>query len=92
MTRELYAVCPKCGRRAKILSHRWDWNEDQDIVTVKCICGRAEMPYRESNILTVDLNNPYMKQNNFDLLIPPGWEADKYNLWNKVSKCLTASW
>ena len=92
MVRELYAVCPKCRKRARIQSHRWDWDQDEDIVLVKCTCGCAEMPYRESNILPVDLNNPYMKENNFDLLIPPGWEGDRYEMWNKIGKCLMATW
>ena len=92
MTRELYAVCPKCGKRARIQSHRWDWEREEDMVLVKCTCGRAEMPYRESNILPVDINNPYLKENNFDLLIPPAWAADRYNLWNKIGKCLMATW
>ena len=92
MKRKLYAVCPKCGRRAAIISHRWDWNNEEDIVLVKCTCGRTEMPYRESNILPVDISSPYMKENNFDLLIPPGWEKDQRALWNKVGRCLMAAW
>ena len=64
----------------------------EDIVTVKCTCGRTEMPYRESNILPVDISSPYMKENNFDLLIPPGWEKDQRALWNKVGRCLMAAW
>ncbi len=92
MVRELYAVCPKCGKRARIQSHRWDWDRDEDIVIVKCVCGRAEMPYRESNILPIDSCNPFIKENNFDLLIPPEWVEDQYNLWNKIGKCLMATW
>lgn len=92
MTRELYAVCPKCGMRARSQSHRWDWERDEDVVLVKCTCGKSEMPYRESNILPVDLNNAFVKENNFDLLIPPAWAADRYNMWNKIGKCLMATW
>ncbi len=86
MDRKLYAVCPICGKRATITKFFWDWDTDQDIANVKCECGsRSRIPYTESRILHVDLNNPYMKETHFDLLLPQGWNEE---MWNKVSACI----
>ena len=86
MERVLYAACPRCGKRADIVSHYWNWDLDMDVCRVKCECGMSEIPYSESRIIPVDVRNPYLRQENFDLLIPEGYDRD--NLWNKISKCL----
>ena len=92
MKRELYAVCPRCGNKARIVSHRWDWDAEQDYVRVKCTCGGSEVPYSENRVIQIDLNNPYMQQDHFDLLIPVGWDTDRYEMWNKIGKCLMLNW
>ena len=85
MERKTYAVCPRCGRRAEITKIIWDWDGEQDIALIKCVCGRSQLPYLESRILHIDLHNPYMKEAHFDLLVPPGWDD---SMWSKVSACL----
>ena len=85
MNRPLYAVCPRCGKRAKITSTARGRDEDEKIAQVKCTCGTAQLPYREGQILKIDLNNPYMQEDHYDLIIPPGWDR---NMWNKVSAVL----
>ena len=90
MDNQVYALCPRCGKRARIISHRWDWDQDQDYAQLRCDCGRSELPYLESRIIDINLRNPYMKQCRFRLLIPPGLDRD--NMWNKIGKCLTDSW
>ena len=61
---------------------------DQNIALVKCQCGRSQVPYSESRVLQIDLPNPYMhdENNHFDLLVPPGWNEEK---WQKICKQLT---
>ena len=88
MERILYAICPRCGMRANIIRHIWSWEEYQDIVLVKCACGRSQLPYDESRVLKVDLDNPYMKEEHFDLLVPPGWTYDR---WEKIIACIPRS-
>ena len=86
MERPLYAVCPRCGSRAKITKFIWDWEEDESIALIKCTCGKSQMPYAESRVLKIDLMNPYMHEDHFDLLVPPGWNQE---MWNKVSAGLS---
>ena len=86
MNRPLYAVCPRCGKRAKITGTARGRDEDEKIAQVKCTCGTAQLPYREGQILRIDLNNPYMQEDHYDLIIPPGWDR---NMWNKVSAVLS---
>ena len=88
MKRPLYAFCPRCGNRAEITKLIWDWDRDQNIVLVKCRCGKSQLPYSESRVLKIDLNNPYMHEemNHFDLLVPADWNREK---WEKIQKCLT---
>ncbi len=86
MDRPLYAVCPRCGRRAKITKFFWDWEEDETIALIKCTCGKSQMYYAESRVLQIDLVNPYMHEEHFNLLVPPGWNRD---MWNKVSAGLS---
>ena len=90
MSREIYAICPRCGKRAVIVSHRWDWDADRDMARLKCICGSAEVPFEESRVLDINLNNPYVKQTQFKLLIPAGY--DREDLWNKIGNCLMMGW
>ena len=90
MEKELYAVCPKCGKRAKILSCRWDWDAEQDFAKVKCACGTWEVPFDENRIVDIDLNNPYMEITHFRLLMPAGMENN--GVWNKIGGCLMRSW
>ena len=86
MERKTYAVCPCCGRRAKITKFIWSWDDQQDLALIKCECGcRSQVPYVEHRVLHIDLNNPYLKDQNdshFDLLIPQGWSEQ---MWKKVS-------
>lgn len=89
MERTLYAVCPCCGKRAKIASHRWDWNEGQDFAQVKCSCGTREVPFDQERIVDIDLDNPYMEQTHFRLLMPAGMQAET---WNMIGGCLMESW
>lgn len=88
MERRLFAVCPRCGGKARIFSHRWDWEFDQDFALVRCECGIFEAPYSESRVVEIDFPSPYLKENHFLLLIPPGW--DRGDLQEKGSKCLEA--
>ena len=88
MERPLYAVCPRCGQKAQITKFIWDWDGEQDIALVKCRCGKSRLPYCESRVLKVDLNNPYMKEEHFDLLVPPGWNRE---MWEKFQGVL-ARW
>ena len=85
MERSVYTVCPCCGRRAKITKYVWDRDQAQCCALVNCICGQFQIPYSESRILKIDLNNPYMREVHFDFLIPAGWNHD---IWNRFSKCL----
>ncbi len=89
MEKELIAICPKCGMRAKVMSYRYDWDQDENMAQLKCQCGRSEAPYLESRVLDVDLRNPYMKEQHFRVLIPENMDAQT---WSKISRCLTASW
>ena len=89
MEKELIAVCPRCGMRAKVVSYRYDWDRDMDMAQLKCRCGRSEVPYLESRVLDVDLRNPYMREEHFRVLIP---ETMDETTWSKISKCLTAGW
>ena len=82
MERPLYAVCPRCGRRARIAKFIWDWEEDEAMAVVRCACGQSMLPYLESRVLKIDLNNPYMTENHFDLLVPAWWSPE---MWNRVS-------
>ena len=86
MERKMYAVCPCCGRRATITKFIWSWDDEQDLAIIKCECGnRSQMPYAEHRVLHINLNDPYIKDQNdahFDLLIPQGWNE---KMWNKVS-------
>ena len=89
MEKELIAVCPKCGMRAKVASYRYDWDRDEEMAQLKCQCGKSEVPYLESRVLDVDLSNPYMKETHFRVLIPENMDE---KTWSKISRCLTASW
>lgn len=89
MEKEIVAICPRCGGRAKVKSFRYDWELDEEMAQLKCRCGRSEVPYLESRVLDVDLSNPYMKETHFRVLIPENMDVQT---WSKISKCLTASW
>lgn len=89
MEMELFAVCPGCGKRARIAGHRWDWDADQDFAKVKCACGTYEVPFDEDRIVDIDLNNPYMEVTHFRLLMPKGMETET---WNMIGGCLMSSW
>ena len=89
MEKDIVAICPRCGGRAKVMSFRYDWNRDEEMAQLKCRCGRSEVPYLESRVLDVDLRNPYMKEQHFRVLIPEHMDEQT---WSKISKCLTASW
>ncbi len=89
MERELIAICPRCGMRAKIVSYRYDWDRDENMAQLRCQCGRYEVPFLESRVLDVDLNNPYLKETHFRVLLPEGRDDD---IRKKINKCLTASW
>ena len=89
MEKEIIAICPRCGMRAKVVSIRYDWNKDEDLALLKCQCGKSEVPYFESRVLDVDLCNPYMREEHFRVLIP---ESMDENTWSRISRCLTASW
>ena len=89
MEKELIAVCPKCGKWAKIMSRRWDWDRDEEMAQLKCQCGRSEVLFLESRVVDVDLCNPYMKEQHFQVLIPDNMDE---KTWSKISKCLTANW
>ncbi len=90
MKRELFAVCPRCGKRAGILSYRWDWDREQDYAKIRCVCGISEVPFDENRIVDIDLDNPYMEEAHFRLLMPAG--AEKNGVWNKIGGCLMRSW
>ena len=91
MEKELFAVCPRCGKRAKILSYRWDWDAQQDFAKIRCVCGNiCEVPFDENRIVDIDLNNPYMEVTHFRLLMPAG--MDREGVWNKIGGCLMRSW
>lgn len=90
MEKTLYAVCPKCGKRGKVLSCRWDWDAQQDFAKVKCVCGTWEVPFDENRIVDIDLDNPYMEITHFRLLMPAGMENN--GVWNKIGGCLMHSW
>ena len=90
MERKLYAACPRCGMRAEIARTYWDWDSDQDIALVRCKCTRGPqpVPFLESRVMKVDLDYPYMHDENdhFDLLLPPGWNEA---MWEKLRAVLT---
>lgn len=90
MERELFAVCPGCEKRARIVGHRWDWDAEQDFAQVKCnACGMSEVPFDEGRVVDIDLNNPYMEATHFRLLMPRGMET---KTWNMIGGCLMAGW
>ena len=91
MTKEIYAVCPRCGKRARIVSYRWDWDAYESFAQVKCVCGKSEIPYDDDRVLDIDLNNPYMAETHYKLLFPRGWDTDRFDLWSRISECLTAN-
>ncbi len=90
MERKMYAVCPCCGRRATITKFIWSWDDEQDLALIKCECGsRSQMPYAEHRVLHIDIDDPYVKNQNdthFDLLIPQGWNE---KMWKKVRACIS---
>ena len=90
MKKELFAVCPRCGKRARIVSYRWDWYRGESIAQIRCTCGRSEMPYEESRVIPVDIRDPYQPREQFDLLIPESWVLG--NMWNKIGQCLMDTW
>ena len=85
MNRPLYAVCPSCGNKAAVRKFSWNGEEEETHAVIRCICGRYQVPYSVSRVLPVDLCNPYMPEEHFDLLIPAEWDRD---LWNRISRCL----
>ena len=86
-TRPLYAACPRCGTRADIRKRIWDGEEDLCYALVRCgRCGQSTVPYLEHRIVPVDLNNPYMPEEHYDLLLPPGWTPE---MWSRFSTVLT---
>ena len=89
MEQTIYAVCPNCAKRGKILGYRWDWDAQQDFAKVKCQCGTHEVPFDENRVVEINLNNPYMKLTYFRLLIPPNMDNQT---WNMVGGCLMHSW
>ena len=90
MYSDIVAVCPRCGQRSRIVSHQWDWDHETDYVTIRCMNGhKSVIPYLESRVVDVDLRNPYMREEHFKVLIPFTKDGDT---WEKISKCLTASW
>lgn len=89
MEKELIALCPRCGMRARILSYRYDWDRDETMARLKCTCGKSEVPFLESRVVDVDLRNPFMHEQHFRVLIP---EEMNTETWNKISRCLTADW
>lgn len=89
MKKDLIAVCPRCGMRAKIVSYYWDWDREEEMAQLKCDCGRSEVPFLESRVVDVDLANPYMKEQHFRVLLPGTIDEET---WSKISKCLTANW
>ena len=89
MERELFAVCPRCGKRARIISHRWDWDEGQDYALAQCSCGRYEVPYDEGRVVEIDLDNPYMPEEHFRLLMPVNRDS---RMWTTVGGCLMENW
>ena len=76
MDRKLYAACPRCGRRAEIRKFIWDWDEDVSFAQVRCVCGDSQIPYAERRVLKIDIKEAFLKEDHFDLLVPPGWEYD----------------
>ena len=89
MERVIYAICPGCGKRAQITGHRWDWNEDQDYAQLICECGRSEVPFAEERVLDINLNNPYMRESHFRMLVPEC--EDKDEIWDRIGRCLAAT-
>ena len=87
--KDIIAICPRCGMRAKIVSHRYDWYRDEDMARLKCQCGKSEVPFLESRVVDVDLRDPYLKESRFRVLIPENMDE---KTCSKISKCLTASW
>ena len=83
MNRPLYAVCPSCGNKAAVRKFSWDGKEETHAV-IRCVCGRYQVPYAQNRVLPIDLCNPYMPEEHYDLLIPAGWDND---LWNRISRC-----
>ena len=87
----LYAVCPHCGKLARVLSHRWDWYWDQDFVTVRCECGIYEVPYADDRVIEVDLDRPpVLRRDRFNLLLPAG--MDPQDLWKELGDSILAGW
>ncbi len=78
--RPLYA-----GSRARIIRFIRKDEEENDAL-VKCTCGQYQISYRESQVISIDLDNPYMKEDHYDLLLPAALTEDT---WNRISKCLT---
>ena len=85
MNRTLYAVCPCCGRRAEVRKLCWNYEEEETSAVIRCMCGLFRVPYSERRIIPIDLNNPYMPEEHFDLLVPAGWHGD---IWNRLSRCM----
>ena len=89
MERELYAVCPGCGNRAKIISYCWNWDQDQAFAKIRCVCGIREVPFEEERVVDIDLNNPYMQEAHFRLLIPANMPE---KTWNMIGGMMMSSW
>jgi len=88
MIRILYAVCPRCGMRAAIEKVFWDWDQEQDLARIRCPdCGQTQVPYSGERIRHIGVD-PYLKEEPFDLLVPPDWDVHR---WDAFRKCL-ARW
>ncbi len=86
MEQVIYAICPRCGKRARIIGHRWNWDEGQDYAQLICECGRSEVSFSENRVLDIDLNNPYMQESHFRILVPE--YEDKDEVWDRIGNCL----
>ena len=89
MEKDIVAICSRCGKRAKVVSYRYDRDRDETMAQLKCTCGKTEVPFLESRVLDVDLCNPYMKEQHFRVLIPENMDEQT---WSRISRCLMAGW
>jgi len=87
MNRPMFAICFRCGKRARIVSRRYDWDTDEDICGIRCECGLySEAPLRESRILRIDVNDPYVENAHYDLLAPGSWETEEIS--DRARECM----
>ena len=74
----------------KLISQKY-WQLAPGIEETEVVINNASSTRRQVvHSVKVDLNNPYMEETHFKLLIPMNYDYD--GMWNKIGGCLMASW